>query len=392
MFLKAHKERDYREDVTFFFSITGVIFLPIFALNNLFYERYLLGIISFIVIAFLAMQALAIYANRYHPLITLFGLAPAIILHLNLSIYQQGIIGVLWCYPAVVIFHLIMRRTHAAIASIVLFTSALLNAYQVIEIELITRSFTTLLVVIVFSVIFVSIIEKQHSNLIEKELQKRDSMVSASHELRTPLATLMARVEAIRDGIRTADQYELAAISHSIEHITALVDDLYLLSLADVDQLKCNQDPEYLDEIIAEIAPLMEDKLSERDITLNLKTSASKPVAGDGKRLRQIIVNLLDNCYKYTSSGGVVSLITQQDENTCTLNITDTGPGVSDEVLSRLFDRFYREDKSRSRKTGGSGIGLSLVKVLTEAQQGQAKVYHAKEGGIGIQLTFPLYL
>lgn len=169
----------------------------------------------------------------------------------------------------------------------------------------------------------------------QKEKQQRDSIASASHELRTPLTTMMAKVSAIQDGIRPLDQEQMSSLARTVEHLTSLVKDLYVLSLADID-------------------------------------------------------NLLENCARYTNSGGTVFVTVTKSDSHAELIVADSGPDVDDEALTMLFERFYRVDKSRSRQKGGAGLGLSLVKALVELHGGQVKAFHASQGGLGFSVTIPL--
>jgi len=230
---------------------------------------------------------------------------------------------------------------------------------------------------------------KTQKALEQKELQQRDSMASASHELRTPLATMMAKIEAMRDGIRPLDQNQLTSLSNSVEHLASLVEDLYLLSLADVNALIDDKEPQCLDKIIHEAIAAAQNQLANHELSLLTNISTNILVNGDARRLRQIIDNLLENCFRYTTSGGEVTVTVKHDKSWAELIVADTGPGTDNKALAMLFDRFYRVDKSRSRQAGGSGLGLALVKALTESHGGHVKAYHAPEGGLGISVKLP---
>ena len=226
--------------------------------------------------------------------------------------------------------------------------------------------------------------------LEQKELQQRNSMASASHELRTPIATIMAKIEAMRDGIRPLDQDQLTSLSLTVEHLASLVEDLYLLSLADVNALIYEKERLCLDEIVHEALAAAQNKLSNKELSILTNITAKVLVNGDARRLRQIIDNLLENCSRYTASSGEIIVTVRQDGLWAELTVADTGPGVDNESLSKLFDRFYRVDQSRSRQDGGTGLGLSLVKALAEAHGGHVKAYHTPEGGLGVSVKLPL--
>ena len=387
---KYKENINYRAKVTLWFSITSLLLLTPFMANNLIQGRYLLGTFSLIIVTILALHAWTITYKSFMPILTFAGLVPAIIIFLALAFHRQGMIAALWCYPAAIGFYFLLSWRQAIFASLALMLTAIPTAWFILEPALTTRFAVTLFGSCVFTAIFVYIIERQQRELEQKEAQRSDSMASASHELRTPLATLMAQIEAMRDGIRPLEHSQLASISLSTDHLSKLVDDLYLLTLADASALAANKGPERWDNILNEAVSATSVKLSDRN--LSLKTSIETPVwvNGDAKCLRQIIDNLLENCYRYTQSDGEITVTLKRGPTIAELTVTDTGPGVSDEALSRLFDRFYRVERSRSRQMGGTGLGLSLVKALAEAHGGETQAFHAPEGGLGITVKIPL--
>lgn len=380
----------YRAQATLWLAITALVLLPPFAFNNFVYERYILGIASLLIIAILSLHTWTIYRGRYMPVLTVLGLVPAIIAFLVFCFQQQGIIGALWSFPCALVLYFLLPRRQAIIASLCLLAVALPSAWSVLEPYLAIRVAITLIAVTAFSAIFVLIIERQQQEIEKKEAMLRDTMASASHELRTPLATLMAQIEAMRDGIRPLEQNQLTLLSHSIDHFNDLVSDLYLLSLADVSALFCKKTLTRLDKILYEAVESVKSKLTNNNLLVEINAQSPIEINGDAKRLRQIIDNLLENCYRYSSPGGKITIKIKQHTFRVELSISDTGPGVSDAELPLLFNRFYRVDQSRSREKGGTGLGLSLVKALAEAHGGHVKAFQASEGGLGISVTLPL--
>jgi len=225
--------------------------------------------------------------------------------------------------------------------------------------------------------------------LEKKELQQRDSIVSASHELRTPIAVMMAKIEAMRDGIRPLDQEQLTSLSSTVEHLAILVEDLYLLSLADVDALIDDKKSVKLAGVIDSAITAAQNQLSNNKLEIFTSIDGNIKVYGDARRLRQVIDNLLENCVRYTEDYGQIFIRLHQEQGSAVFVIADTGPGVDSDELLLLFDRFYLVDKSRSLQKGGTGLGLALVKAIVESHGGKIQAYQAPEGGLGIRIVLP---
>ena len=386
----THLVTDYRARTTLWVAVTGLIVLSPFAINNFIGQRYLLGVGSLAILIILFVHAWLILHGRFLPLLNAFGLVPTIIFFLNLSLQNQGIIGALWCYPSILAFYFILPSRHALVANLCLLAIALPSVWFTLEHSLASRVIATMVAVTLFAAIFVRVITDQQRKLELQEEQRREGMASVSHELRTPLATLMAQVEAMHDGIRPFDKEQLTYVSKSVDHLSHLVDDLYQLALADVSALVCRGVPERFDQIVADSVDMAREKFTER--RLSVVTDIKKPtvVAGEERLLRQIIDNLLENCYRYTVGGGEVFITLDKNDTDCELTVADNGPGVSTNVLHLLFDRFFRVDTSRAREKGGSGLGLSIVKAFTEAHHGQVTAFHTAQGGLGITISLPL--
>ncbi len=387
-----HQEsvEEFRHKATMGVAVTGLIFLTPFAINNFYRGRIELGLASVAIITILALIAWTLRRGHYHVWLIFAGLVPTTISFLILSYHQQGIVGALWCFPAVPAFYFILPERHAWFANLLLLVMAITNAWILIEPPVAARITVTLLITSIFSGIFVRVIIRQQMRLAQSEEQRRESMANASHELRTPLANQLAKIQAMRDGVRPLNQEQLTSLYHSTKHLGRLVDDLYMLTLADVNALVCHKVREQLDIIVDNVSSASRDMLSERQLTL--KTAIESPlfVNGDAKHLRQITENLLGNTYRYATPGGTVTVMLKRTAGMAVLTVSDSGPGVGDEALSHLFERFYRVDRSRARERGGSGLGLSLVKVLVAAHDGQVDAYHSSEGGLGIRIQLPL--
>lgn len=232
-----------------------------------------------------------------------------------------------------------------------------------------------------------------HVNQLAESLEKSRTarqrwMADIAHELRTPVAVMKGEIEAIVDGVRSADGRTAASLNEEINHLASMVDDLQALALADAGALSIRKELVDLTELAEQSAESFRNRLEERNIGLETELEDRFVLSGDAQRLRQLLHNLLENSSRYTEDGGRVRLsLGIADE--ISLVLEDSGPGVSDEQLARLFDRFYRAEGSRSRLTGGSGLGLSICRNIAEAHGGTIEAGHSPLGGLLIRVTLP---
>ena len=387
----AHRQAiiNFRTRTIFWLTLTALVFLPWFTVNNFLQGRLIVGVFAVLIIAILSLQAWTIYRQKYVALLTVAGLVPAIILFLVSAIIYQGIIGPLWCYPAVLVFYFILPRLQAAVASFLLVIIIAPMSWYLLDAGTALRVTVTLLLVTIFSAIFVSIIRQQQRELEDKEIRLRESMAGASHELRTPLATLLAKVEAIKDGIRPMNNEEIASLANSVGHLSTLVNDLYLLSLSDVSSVICLCEDIQVSAIAQNALINIHEAFEKRKISVDIDLPDHHWVEADPARLRQMLDNLLENCARYTEENGTVYINSSQQGSKTIIAVEDSGPGVSSDSLNKLFQRFYREDKSRSRGFGGSGLGLPLVRALAEAQHGSVHAAHSSHGGLAVSVYLP---
>jgi two-component system sensor histidine kinase BaeS len=225
------------------------------------------------------------------------------------------------------------------------------------------------------------------------EDSRRQWVADTSHELRTPLSVLRAQLEAIEDGVRAADATTVASMLRQVLSLNQLVDQLYALARADVDALDCRRTPLDLWALALETAAAFEDKFKAAELHLETGPApACASVLADAQQLRQVFANLFENAVRYTTSGGRVGLHAHASDTTIALVIEDSAPGVPDEALGRLSERFYRVDASRSRERGGAGLGLALCRRMLEAHEAILAFAHSPLGGLRVTITFPLEL
>lgn len=210
-------------------------------------------------------------------------------------------------------------------------------------------------------------------NLTERDSFRRDFLGNVSHELKTPLFTvqgyLLTLIEGASDDTEILNKY-LDRANKGVERLVAIVKDLDMIAKLETDGLKMNIQPFNILEIVQNVFDLFEMKAKKKNISLTFDRIYEFPifVTGDPERIEQVLINLVVNSIKYGKIGGVTTVgVDNYNENKFIIKVSDNGEGVKQEHLSRLFERFYRVDQSRSREQGGSGLGLSIVKHIIEA-------------------------
>jgi len=231
-------------------------------------------------------------------------------------------------------------------------------------------------------------------NQLAENLEKNRSarnrwMADIAHELRTPVAILKGEIEALADGVRTPDEAVLSSLVEEIDQLAGLIDDLQTLALSDAGALDLRREPTDLCALLQQLGLAFRERLAERAISLELDLPQQATMAVDAQRLRQLLHNLLENCARYTDRGGWVRITVKASGEGVTISVEDSGPGVSDRQLQRLFERFYRAEESRSRSGGGSGLGLSICRNIVEAHGGVIRAAHGDAGGLAIHIELP---
>ncbi len=212
----------------------------------------------------------------------------------------------------------------------------------------------------------------------------------ASHELRTPLAVILSQVELALSRQRDGPAYResLEACGRAAGRMKSLVDDLLTLARADSGKLELRVEPVDLARIAEETAALLEPLAHERTARILVMTSPA-PLKGDPERLSQVLANLLSNAIQYTRPGGQVTVTVRSDNDSAIVAVEDTGAGIPESDLPLIFDRFHRVDTARSRKSGGSGLGLSICRSIVEAHGGTITVSSAVDHGSTFIVTIP---
>lgn len=222
--------------------------------------------------------------------------------------------------------------------------------------------------------------------------QQRTFVADAAHEFKTPMTVIQNNLERMleRPNDTVMDQVEnVANVLTEVRHLNNLTGDLLTLSQADADvPLFAFADMD-LAKVAREVGDIFEFTAEEKGQTLRVDVPETLPIVGDAQRLRQLLVILTDNAQKYAGEGADVTISATQTNSSIKLQVSDTGKGVPDADKQRLFDRFYRVDKARSRSTGGHGLGLAIAKWVVQGHRGTIEVLDNQPHGTIFSMTLP---
>jgi len=228
--------------------------------------------------------------------------------------------------------------------------------------------------------------------LEKNEQMRRAFMADISHELRTPLAVLRGELEAMQDGVRKMSLDSLSSLQSEVSILTKLVDDLYQLSLSDAGALAYRKEETDVVHLIQLAEAGFRDRFHAKQLKLVSQLPDKAQVFGDPQRLSQLFNNLLENSLRYTDSGGQLEIIATRRNKSLQVYFQDSAPGINEEQLLQIFERFYRAEGSRNRASGGSGLGLAICQNIVEAHNGKISAQHSPTGGVSIVLELPLSL
>lgn len=222
-------------------------------------------------------------------------------------------------------------------------------------------------------------------------IMRKDFVANVSHELKTPITSIRGFAETLLDGNPKEDAVEAQffnIIYEESRRLQYLVEDLLTLSTLEKDNFELNLSEVDLYDLIEGVRPLIEHRAKTRQVHLEIINTKGYKLMADGEQIKQVLINLLGNAISYTSEEGDVKLTVSEDEENICISVSDTGIGIDQEDISRLFERFYRVDKARSRNTGGTGLGLAIVKHIVEVHGGKLTV----DSEVNVGSTFNVYL
>lgn len=220
------------------------------------------------------------------------------------------------------------------------------------------------------------------------EAQRKAMVSDIAHELRSPLTNIRGWLEVTRDGFVEPDPALLGSLHEEAMVLQRVIDDLQDLAAADAGTLRLHREPVRVEDLVDQVVAAYRVTADTAGVALTGKTDNSLWLEADPVRMRQVLGNLVSNALRHTPTDGSVTLSAWRDGDDSVLTIADTGTGIAPEDLPHVFERFWRADQSRSRRTGGSGLGLSIVRDLVAAHNGTVEA--ASEPGAGSTFTLRL--
>ncbi len=220
------------------------------------------------------------------------------------------------------------------------------------------------------------------------ETERRATVAAIAHELRTPLTVLRGRLEAVKDGVLPATPDEYGVLIAQVELLSRLVADLRTLSLADAGQLSLQRADTDLGALVAAVAQGFQPRAQEKGVRLEVSVPAHAHFTVDAERIHQVVANLIENALRHTDAG-FVRVGLEDGLGALTLRVRDSGTGIPEDALPRLFERFYRADSSRARASGGSGLGLSIARAIVTLHGGTIEARNHPEGGAEFTVRLP---
>ncbi len=231
------------------------------------------------------------------------------------------------------------------------------------------------------------------TELEEAETLRRNLLADVSHELRHPAHLLQGNLQAIMDGVYPLEMDEIERLSEQAQHLTNLINDLYLLAQAEAQQLPLNRQSAELNTLLQSIVEACQGSAASRQVRLRFEPPAQAVQAEvDMMRVRQVVENLLDNALRHTPAEGEVVVNLKAEAGEACITVSDTGEGIPAEQIEHIFDRFYRGDSSRSRtEANGAGLGLAIAQAFIQAHGGKVNVESTPGQGTKFIVTLPIH-
>lgn len=229
------------------------------------------------------------------------------------------------------------------------------------------------------------------TELKKLEQARKDFVANVSHELKTPVTSLKGFTETLLDGAMNDEVLRekfLTIIAKEAERLEELIGDLLELSKIEGEHFELNWEEVNLQELTSETALMLSEKAQAKKMQIHTKSEGDVTIPADSSRLKQVLINLINNAIVYSPEGGDIFLRLKGQEENVVLEVTDTGIGISKKEIPRIFERFYRVDRARSRNSGGTGLGLAIVKHLAEAHHAKLSVDSKPGKGTTFRMVF----
>jgi len=231
---------------------------------------------------------------------------------------------------------------------------------------------------------------KMSADLARSTHARRQMTADIAHELRTPLSLIIGQAEAVHDGVLPVTLENFEIIRDEADRLEKLVDDLRILSLADAGELSVNLQPVSPQKLVEEVASIYQSRLQEKRISFQLVIDQNLPLISiDPGRMTQVFTNIIDNAVRFTPENGRIILSAHHADGQVEITVQDSGPGVPEGDLDRIFDRLYRVDASRQHEDNGSGLGLTIAKSIVEMHGGQIRAISPAGEGLTISILLP---
>ncbi|MBU4439632.1 MAG: HAMP domain-containing histidine kinase [Acetobacterium sp.] len=225
-------------------------------------------------------------------------------------------------------------------------------------------------------------------SLGKQEALRKQLTADVAHELRTPLTSVGTHIEAMIEGVWEPTTQRLQSCYDEILRIGKIIQDLENLARVESENLKLDKKQLNLTEVTKKVLGNLEAEISKKNLRVSIEGSSSE-IFGDPDRISQVLVNLISNAIKYTSEGGQIQILIAEKNQLVKISVKDNGVGISEDEQPYIFERFYRADKSRNRLTGGTGIGLAIVKSIVTAHGGTVEVESHPNEGSCFTVTLP---
>ncbi|HLS61196.1 MAG TPA: ATP-binding protein [Virgibacillus sp.] len=226
------------------------------------------------------------------------------------------------------------------------------------------------------------------------EIMRKDFIANISHELKMPIKSIRDSADVLMQnighGLEEQNKENMENILVSSTRSKVLIDDLLTISRLEQEDFQLDFETVSMDSILEEILPQLKEKAKLVHVQLSIEVEEALKIIADRNKIKEMIINLLSNAINYTTESGTVSVLMNQRDNHVLIEVKDTGIGISEQALPRIFERFYRVDEERSRVRGGTGLGLSIVKHIVEVHHGEVKVESELQKGTTFTVFLPL--